>query len=184
MQRTTSKGSKDLEDFTNERCELQMTPMIDVTFLLLIFFMCTLKFKVLEGALGAHLPKDVGVNVHEADLLEKVVVRMDVATPGSLVRPSGDGTMRPYTAQDALDGLRFQYASDRVLRYQVGPRSGLSQSEAIEALNALVKANPDARCSIDARDGVIQAEVVQVLDAFLAAGVQDVTFMGSRTSNE
>ncbi|MDF1837417.1 MAG: biopolymer transporter ExbD, partial [Planctomycetota bacterium] len=40
---------------------MDMTPMIDVTFLLLIFFMCTLKFKVLEGKLTAYLPKDVGV---------------------------------------------------------------------------------------------------------------------------
>ncbi len=37
-----------------------MTPMIDVTFLLLIFFMCTLNFKALEGILQAYLPKEDG----------------------------------------------------------------------------------------------------------------------------
>ena len=42
------------DEIMDEKCELQMTPMIDVTFLLLIFFMCTLKFKVLEGKLGAY----------------------------------------------------------------------------------------------------------------------------------
>ncbi len=36
--------------------------MIDVTFLLLIFFMCTLNFRTLEGHLSAYLPKDAGVN--------------------------------------------------------------------------------------------------------------------------
>ncbi|MEL6716433.1 MAG: biopolymer transporter ExbD, partial [Planctomycetota bacterium] len=46
-----------LAKIADEKHELEMTPMIDVTFLLLIFFMCTLKFKVLEGKLGAYLPK-------------------------------------------------------------------------------------------------------------------------------
>ena len=39
--------------------------MIDVVFLLLIFFICTMKFKVLEGKLATVLPKDVGVNAGE-----------------------------------------------------------------------------------------------------------------------
>ena len=37
-----------------------MTPMIDVVFLLLIFFMCASKFRIPEGALRAYLPKDSG----------------------------------------------------------------------------------------------------------------------------
>ena len=51
-----------LREINDEKREMQMTPMIDVVFLLLIFFMCTLKFKTLEGKLAAYLPKDVGVN--------------------------------------------------------------------------------------------------------------------------
>ena len=31
--------------------------MIDVTFLLLIFFMCSMRFKSVERALGAHHPR-------------------------------------------------------------------------------------------------------------------------------
>ena len=56
------KKESELARFSKETCDLPMTPMIDVTFLLLIFFMCTLKFKTLEGKLAAYLPKDVGVN--------------------------------------------------------------------------------------------------------------------------
>ena len=59
-------GINALDEIMGEKCELEMTPMIDVTFLLLIFFMCTLKFKVLEGKLGPYLPKDVGVNPQDA----------------------------------------------------------------------------------------------------------------------
>ena len=42
-----------LQELNEDKCEMEMTPMIDVTFLLLIFFLCTLKFKLLEGKLQA-----------------------------------------------------------------------------------------------------------------------------------
>lgn len=48
-------------DFVEQEIKTDMTPMIDVTFLLLIFFMCTLHFKSVEGMLPANLPKDIGV---------------------------------------------------------------------------------------------------------------------------
>ncbi|MCH7890992.1 MAG: biopolymer transporter ExbD [Gemmatimonadetes bacterium] len=63
--------------------EIDLTPMIDVVFLLLIFFMCTLKFKTLEGKLAAYLPKDVGVNTSEAEPKEKVEIRLTVKLPGT-----------------------------------------------------------------------------------------------------
>ncbi len=46
---------------TEERpSELNMTPMIDVVFQLLIFFMLTMRFKDVEGKLLTTLPKDKG----------------------------------------------------------------------------------------------------------------------------
>lgn len=44
-----------------EPFELPLAPMIDVIFQLLIFFMCTMHFKSLEGKLSSHLPKDKGL---------------------------------------------------------------------------------------------------------------------------
>ena len=41
--------------------ELNMTPMIDVIFQLMIFFMCSIHFKSLEGKLYAYMPQ-IGVN--------------------------------------------------------------------------------------------------------------------------
>lgn len=41
--------------------ETNMTPMIDVIFQLLIFFMCATKFRILEGKLTSYLPKDKGL---------------------------------------------------------------------------------------------------------------------------
>ena len=63
-----------LKKAAEDECQLEMTSMIDVVFLLLIFFLCTLKFKTLEGKLAAYLPKDVGVNTSEAEEIEKVEI--------------------------------------------------------------------------------------------------------------
>ena len=40
--------------------KMDMTPMIDVVFLLLIFFMLTMEFKLPEGYLKSYLPRDRG----------------------------------------------------------------------------------------------------------------------------
>ena len=54
--------SKSVEEMNKEETKMDMTPMIDVTFQLLIFFMCTLHFSSAEGILSSNLPKDVGIN--------------------------------------------------------------------------------------------------------------------------
>ncbi|RMG19017.1 MAG: biopolymer transporter ExbD [Planctomycetota bacterium] len=50
------KGSR----FGSEELELDMTPMIDIVFNLLIFFMCATKFRSQEGMIEAFLPKNRG----------------------------------------------------------------------------------------------------------------------------
>ena len=104
--------------------EMDMTPMIDVTFLLLIFFIVTLKFKTLEGRLSAALPKDVGVNPTPAEPIEKVDVRIEVIDPGERVGAfpfngnfafvhthTGDGTRHEYQGHPRHDfrGRRLAY---------------------------------------------------------------------------
>lgn len=44
--------------FPTDDERLSLTPMIDVTFLLLLFFLCTLQFRTLEGKIPSLLPKD------------------------------------------------------------------------------------------------------------------------------
>ena len=49
------------ERFESEQMETDLTPMIDVAFLIIIFFMC-LPFKTLDGKLQAFLPTEKGLN--------------------------------------------------------------------------------------------------------------------------
>ena len=169
-----------LDEIMDEKCELQMTPMIDVTFLLLIFFMCTLKFKVLEGKLGAYLPKDVGVNTSEAEPKEKVDIRLDVITAGNKMRYDSESRRAvPYTQADADDGLRFFYDDKRVIRYTVGPKRYTDLAEVTKALQAIKAREPDKEATIDPRANVTNKDVVEALDAVMYAEYTNVTFKGS-----
>ena len=158
--------------FQTEDRELDMTPMIDVTFLLLIFFMCTIKFKTLEGKLEAYLPKDVGVALRKADRPESVEITLRVLNAGAKLDLEG----KPWSP-DA--GNRFRFGADRVLEYRVGPRKTTRLAELAERLAELRQEDDQRSATIDARPGVVYADVVEVLDRVMAARFEDVTFVGS-----
>ncbi len=56
--------------------KLDMTPIIDVVFNLLIFFMLTMDFQEEEGTLMAHLPKDQGTNPTQVTSIEMEEIRV------------------------------------------------------------------------------------------------------------
>ena len=134
--------------------------MIDVTFLLLVFFIVTLSFRVLEGRLDTALPR-VGTVGDAAEEVEKLDVQIWVAEPGTL-------------GKDA-DGHHAWL--DRELRYTVGANRFTTVDETI----AFVSAWPDRAVpvSIDARGGTVYGDVMPVLDQLLAAGFDDVRFAGT-----
>jgi biopolymer transport protein ExbD len=53
--------SKFVKELTKQGAQMDMTPVIDMSFLLIIFFIC-LPFKTLEGKLQAFLPTNKGIN--------------------------------------------------------------------------------------------------------------------------
>ena len=162
-----------LKKAAEDECKLEMTSMIDVVFLLLIFFLCTLKFKTLEGKLAAYLPKDVGVNTSEAEEIEKVEIVIKVVAPGSKLDAYGK---KPY---DPLVDKRFSNGIDRRLSYQVGPRKMGDVIELQTRLTKIHKADDERPATIDSRPGTVYEDVVEVLDATLNAGFTQITFVGS-----
>lgn len=57
-------GGGDAED---NPVNINVVPMVDVIFCLCVFFMCSFKFKQLEGKFQSWLPKDLGNNVAPQD---------------------------------------------------------------------------------------------------------------------
>jgi len=172
-----------LQEIAKEETSLEMTPMIDVTFLLLIFFMCTLKFKTLEGKLSAYLPKDVGVNTTQAVPIEKVEILVRVRTPGTKLKPSPKGTTQvPYGPGDTG---RFVYGPDRVLEFSVANFKTNDPDVLGDRLRNIYKqrlaAMPGEKVpsTIDARSGTVYSDVAKVLDQAMEAGFTDITFVGA-----
>ena len=151
-----------------------MTPMIDVVFQLMIFFMCTIKFKTLEGKLTAYLPKDVGVNnVQTNAKLEKVDIVVKVLKEGSKLHSERD---EPYVEGS---GRPFRYGPDRVIQIQVGSMVTTKIPELKARLKQLHDATPDRAATIDPKAKSTYADTVLVLNTAVEAGFLDITFKGS-----
>jgi len=71
-------GSSNIGEASDNPVGINVVPMVDVIFCLCLFFMCSLKFKQLEGKIETWLPKDRGVEQTPPDkiVLEEIRVFM------------------------------------------------------------------------------------------------------------
>jgi biopolymer transport protein ExbD len=130
------------KEAATEEVEMQMTPMIDVTFLLLIFFLCTIKFKLLDGKMAAYLPKDVGVNKTQLEIeLEKIDINMDIS------KSSPDGFDLVVNGRK-MENLQQFYRTvkdlhDRApeLKATIYPGKGIQYGHVIKTVNECLRAN-------------------------------------------
>lgn len=152
----------------DEKVELNMTPMIDVTFQLLIFFIITMKFRLLEKKLLSHLPTDFGLNsssepVDENFVTVKLVQRVD--RPGKRL---AEQSTKYYIENREIEGRTKQEIYKKILAEITTFRSAMK----------------DAKGKIDAGRGVPHQEVVSILDLYHAANFETITFVGlSATKN-
>jgi biopolymer transport protein ExbD len=141
-----------------EEVKLSITPLIDVTFLLLIFFMCAMKFKTLERKVAAFLPKDRGIE-------KSVIPDLDEATiTVMLKRQLGETNTRVklLDAEIGRDAAAFQVLDERL--------RGIRQSPGNEDLPGEINAAPE----------VPHADVVRCVDSFMKAGINNIRFVGTK----
>ncbi|MCY3002363.1 MAG: biopolymer transporter ExbD [Planctomycetota bacterium] len=158
-----------------EEIKGDMTPMIDVVFQLLIFFMLTIKFKLLEGKLSAYLPKDVGVNDSQAIPKDKIEIKLKVEREGTKLMPDDSG--KPWGGEGA-----YKYGPDRVIKYAVGPKASNDLRDIITRVKDLHKSNPDQSVTIDPLPGTVYGDVVVVVDEVLGVGFSDISFVGDKSA--
>jgi biopolymer transport protein ExbD len=133
-----------------EEVELDLTPMIDVVFLLLIFFIVTMKFKVLEGKLDTELPKDVGVNSNPIeDLLEKV----EISIFPDKSREHGMKVLINGKTMGSLATLRGE-------------------------LKKWFEISDESRTTLYPEPKINYEQVIKVVDVVLGVGLTDITFAG------
>lgn len=157
-----------------EEVKPDMTPMIDVTFLLLIFFIVTLKFKVLEGRLDAALPKDRGTSTTEAEEVEKIDILMTVAEPGKLI------------PDESLKGLKIYQG--RRIRIEIGTQRWYYDPSDIDDVYDPIPGLPtflstydkeETPVSLDARKGINYGDVIILLDVVVREEFEKVSFAGT-----
>lgn len=160
-----AKAPKEIEEVKGD-----MTPMIDCTFLLLIFFILTLKFKILEGRLDAALPKDMGTMSTKVEEIEKVDILLMISDPGQLVDDVNPENGKP-------NGLKVY--KNRVVRYEVGTQVFRS-IEDLERFLATVADKDETPVTLDPRKDIINEDVMKVLDAVIRQKFKKVSFAGTQ----
>lgn len=156
-----------------------LTPMVDITFLLLIFFLSSTKFVQYEGKIDSALPKNRGVtSCYGTDCGDRLDFLLFVADPGELV-DAGDGR----------GSARMEYRGRRI-RVEIGARKfyfnpnqmknprfpvpGLDSF--IEMFKKDMKYIP---VSIDPRKGVTYGDVMPLFDYVTRLQPRGISFAGT-----
>lgn len=157
-----------------EEVKSDMTPMIDVTFLLLIFFIVTLKFKVLEGRLDAALPKDRGTSTSQAEEVEKIDILMTVAEPGELVPDEDIKGLQLYKGRRVKVEIGTQ-------KWYYDPYNVTDVYDPIPGLPTFLSTydKEETPVSLDARKGINYGDVIVLLDVVVREKFEKVSFAGT-----
>jgi biopolymer transport protein ExbD len=151
---------------------LNMTPMIDIVFQLILFFLFNMRFKALDQRHEALLPKYAGVNA-TPDWIPplpaiKAVLKRQADGGGTRVEVAGRSFDLPRARAGAVDA---EAARDR-LRDAIRTR--------IAALHRETGLPGEIDAPSTSGGSVAHGDVVLVLDAFVEAGVADVKMQGAR----
>jgi len=140
------------------KSDMNMTPMIDVVFQLIVVFLCSMKFRTLDQKIEAFLPKDVGLSTAPA------VAEVETKISVKLRRPKGGDTTQVYLLDKRLGTTQSP---------------GVWEKLAVE-LRGYKSKDAKIKAEIDAEAEVLHGEVVMALDSFMAAELTNVVFRGTQ----
>jgi biopolymer transport protein ExbD len=144
---------------SGEEVKLSITPLIDVTFLLLIFFMCAMKFKTLERKVAAFLPKDRGL----APTLERPEEKQPIAIELKRTDTETQTRVWLHDQQLGIDKDGFDRLYKKVM-------------DIADRFRSQGKDLPPG--DIHAWGDVPHEDVVKAIDALMLADVKEITFRG------
>ncbi len=139
------------QHYEDAKLELQIAPLIDVVFLLLIYFMVTASLIKKEGDISFMLPANVAV-----EDMQEIPVEV-------LIEITADGTVQ-------VEGMRFSY-DDKTLDDLVIQVAGLKEIAASQNSPFFVNVLP--------HQDSLHRRIIDVMDACAAAGVNSLTFSKS-----
>jgi len=180
---------------SQEEAKMDMTPMIDAVFLLIIFFLC-IDFKILESKLPAYLPKSKGSQEVYEEPVSQLSVAIEVTNNGAKRYRNRHGSAtwqdpRTNEVREAAYQLR-----DHTIAWYVGSKFISDLDELKTQLETIYKNK--GTWQKDPKTGVLQpmsvviepqinacyADVAQTVDAVTAASFTDINFGGGMGSGK
>jgi biopolymer transport protein ExbD len=162
---------------------LNMTPMIDIVFQLILFFMFNMKFKALDHRIDSQIPKDRGIQA-TATFVDPIP-----AIKISLFRRDDDKGDRAYTlvkVQGQEPGYKIpsvKFTGEPISDEGLHDQRHAKFTEIRNHIGRLFEANKELKGEIDApppKGGLVpHGDIMAILDAFVAVGVTDVNFQGA-----
>ena len=137
-----------LDDMMNQKAELQIAPLIDVVFLLLIYFMVTASLVKKEADLSFLLPAKVETNEIVTLPIEVIIEISDIG-------------------EVSMDGMQFGQDNQN-LDDLAGQLASLKEAADSSGSDFIVNILPD--------DHALHGRIVQVMDACAAAKVKNMSF--------
>lgn len=161
------------ERFESEQMETDLTPMIDVAFLIIIFFMC-LPFKTLDGKLQAFLPTEKGLNPTPEKPPELFFIKIHIVGREEKERVWGDPNG---TQEKVLMPTKVMYKlADGQTTEDISAVSGYIRRLKNEAAKL---PEAEVRGEIKANHKIPHKFIVAVLNKFAEAGLEKVDFFGT-----
>ncbi|MAG31570.1 MAG: hypothetical protein CL908_11850 [Deltaproteobacteria bacterium] len=175
------KKASTARDAIKEEVRLELTPMIDVTFLILIFFMCTLKFKTLEGKLVSYLPTDKGLSAAKAEIEfedAEIILKIpkeewEKKSENRMVIFLRNGSNTPF---GRCLGMRPIEGNEKNMELLLEPPGTLIEIQ--KYLNEVRKGSPESKAKINAYSRTPHYYVVDILNRMIDAGFTDISYSG------
>jgi biopolymer transport protein ExbD len=138
-----------LKELMDEEVGLQIAPLIDMTFLLLIYFLISSSLKAQEADLGIHLPGEVSLEKPQ-DLPEEQII--DIDQKGRI----------------GFNGKWYDNPNEHDFPELV--------STLVKFKRVAEAGKQKAMITIDANENSLHQRTIDVMNACAAAGIKDVSF--------
>ncbi len=137
--------------------KLEIAPMLDVTFLLLVFFLCVVRFKTLEGRFDTFLPNDGRPTSREETTELPIEVRITKTPDGSTIAVG-------------------RQVVERISHRQTGADTEIRLPQLAAEVARLSARLPGTPVLIDPDPQVPNGHVVAVLDTLVMHEITNVRF--------
>ena len=167
--------------------DLNMTPMIDIVFQLLIFFMLTLQFKEVEGKLMSVLPKDKGPVPGPALVIDEVRIiicaggdsEVHRTNKGRHMKVDKDGTECMILVERHEMGRVHRTAEASgaaATNLETYRTTGIRARDILEVLKKTAQPGKKPVLILDADSEVPYEHVIGVVNGLKEAGINNIEF--------